>query len=203
MNNPTIITISRQYGSGGREIGRKLAQRLGIPFYDYELISLAAKESGYAEELFAHVESKTNTNSFLYSLSLVRTSRGSLAKPLNDRLFAIQSDIVHKVAAEGSCVIVGRCADYILKNDFNCLNVFIYADNPSKVRRVMQRKNISEKQAIEAVLTTDKRRATYYNYYTDGKWGKMGSYDIAINSSSSSIDNIVDILEKLAAAKSR
>ena len=201
MKGKQIITISRQYGSGGREIGKRLAEELNIPFYDYKLITMAAKESGYSEELFTNAERKTSTNSLLFSLSSAASSRGIFNKSLDDQLFAIQADIVRKVAAEGPCVIVGRCADYLLKDDYDCIDVFIYASTESKVRSVMQRKGLSEKQATEAVLMTDKRRATYYNYYTDRKWGRIENYDIAINNSSGDIDLAVDIIKRLVARK--
>ena len=197
MSKNKIITISRQSGSGGREIGKKLAEELNIPFYDYKLISLAAKESGYSEELFTNVESKKTTNSLLFSLSSAANARGIFGKSLDDELFAIQTEIVRKVASEGSCVIVGRCADYLLQEDFDTIDVFIYADSESKVRNIMERKKLSEKEAAELVLLTDKRRAAYYNYYTDRKWGRVENYDIAINNSSGDADLAVQIIKSI------
>lgn len=194
MTKYPIITVSRQYGSGGREIGKRLAEELGLPFYDYEKISnIAAKDSGYSEKLFENADKKSS-NSFLYSMSLIGTG-GPYNMPLNDRLFLIQSGIIRTIADQGPAVIVGRCADYVLMDYAKCINIFIHADLPDKIKRVMERKNISEKEAAELALSSDKRRATYYNYYSDQKWGRLENYDLSINSSCVGIDDTVSILK--------
>ena len=174
----SVITISRQYGSGGRYVGKKLADRLGIPFYDNELISMAAKESGFAESLFENAE-KNTTYSLLYSLSMFGTGTGGMyGLPLSDKVFLIQSDIIKQVAEKGPCVIVGRCADYVLRERRDVIHFFL--------------------QAIEK---TDKKRAAYYNYYTGERWGDIKNYHLALNTDSVGIDNAVDILARYVEAK--
>lgn len=187
-----IVTISRQYGSGGREIGRLLAERLGVPLYDKELIVLAAKKSGFAEELFEENEDKT-PNSLLYSLvmgsySIGNRGLGSVEMPLNDRVFLIQSDIIKSVAAQGPCVIIGRCADYVLKNEHPCTNVFIHAALESRVKRAVECYGLAADKAQPAVLKTDKRRANYYNYYANQKWGKAENYHLCLDSGALSFE---------------
>ena len=194
MTKYPIITISRQYGSGGREIGKRLAEELGLPFYDYEKISnIASRDSGYSEELFENADKKAS-NSFLYSMSLIGTG-GPYNMPLNDRLFLIQSGIIRTIADQGPAVIVGRCADYVLMDYAKCINIFIYADLATKIKQVMERKQVSEKEAAEIAINSDKRRATYYNYYSDQKWGRLENYDLSINSSCAGVDITVDILK--------
>ena len=133
----SVITISRQYGSGGRFIAKKLAEKLGIPFYDNEIITMAAKESGYAENLFEKAE-QVSTHSLLYSLSMFGTAAGVYGLPLSDKVFLIQSDIIKECAAKGPCVIVGRCSDYVLKEQSNLINFFLYSDIESRIKRVQK-----------------------------------------------------------------
>ena len=196
MKNNTIITISRQYGSGGRLIGQKLAERLGIPFYDKELITLAAEESGFAEHLFEKND-RNITNSLLYSLSMYGNTMGLYDMPLNDKLFIAQSKTIQSVAEKGPCVIVGRCADYVLRNMPNVLNVFIHSDMESKIRRVVEDYGVESDNVVELINKTDKRRANYYNYYTGHIWGEMRRYDLTINSSVTGIEGAVDLIETL------
>ncbi len=192
----SVITISRQYGSGGRFVGRKLAEKLGIPFYDNELISMAAKESGFAESLFENAE-KNTTYSLLYSLSMFGNSTGGMyGLPLSDKVFLIQSDIIKKVASEGPCVIVGRCADYVLRERHDVVHFFFHSDMDSRIARAMKYYGLEEKKAKEAIEKTDKKRAAYYNYYTGERWGEIKNYHMAINTDAIGIDNCVDILAK-------
>lgn len=177
-----IITISRQYGSGGREIGKLLAGQLGIPFYDNELITIAAKKSGYAEGLFEQADQKP-TGSLLYSLSMFGSNLAAFDLPLNDKVFLIQSDIIREVAAKGGCVIVGRCADYVLRENPRCVNIFIYGDIDDRVKWAIQENEVEPDKARDTVLKIDKRRATYYNYYTSMKFGNAVNYHLCINSS--------------------
>lgn len=178
----TIVTISRQYGSGGHEIGKRLAERMGVPFYDNELITNAAKKSGYAEGLFVQADQKP-TGSLLYSLSMLGTSRVSFDLPLSDKVFLIQSDIIREAADAGSCVIVGRCADYVLRDYPNCVNVFISGDFEDRLRWAIESGEVNEEKAKETILRIDKRRATYYNYYTSMKFGAADHYHLCVNSS--------------------
>ena len=197
----SIITISRQYGSGGRFVGKKLAEKLGIPFYDNELISMAAKESGFAESLFENAE-KNTTYSLLYSLSMFGTSSGGMyGLPLSDKVFLIQSDIIKKVADQGPCVIVGRCADYVLRERNDVVHFFFYSDIENRIDRAMKYYGVEEKKAKEAIEKTDKKRAAYYNYYTGERWGEIKNYHLSLNTDSIGIDACVDELAKYIEAK--
>ena len=193
-----IITISRQYGSGGREIGAKLAEKLGIPFYDNKLISLAAKESGFAESAFENVENKA-TSSLLYSIAMGINAYGNrdigfTHLSLDDQIYLAQSDVIRKVAAEGSCVIVGRCADYVLKDFNNVVHIFIWADINYRKDRAINQYHLPAQKADEEIIKADKRRANYYNYHATGKWGKAENYHLSIRSDFIGIDNSVDCI---------
>ncbi len=195
-----VITISRQYGSGGREIGEKLAKELGVPFYDNEIISRAAKESGFAEVAFEHAEEKA-TNSLLYSIAMGMNAYGSQdfgfsSLSLDDKIFLAQSNIIRKVAKEGPCVIVGRCADYVLKDLPELINVFVYAGLDYRIERATMLYGISHKKAAEQVMKYDKRRANYYNYHTSEKWGNMFNYDLAVKTECIGIDATVGVIKE-------
>lgn len=193
----TVITISRQYGSGGRFVGRKLAEALNIPFYDKELITMAAEESGMSRELFEKADEKAS-NSLLYTLSmnsyLLHGMAGVPDLPLNDKVFLVQSEVIRKIADKGPCVIVGRCADYILRELPNCVNVYIYSDMEDRVARATTYYNLSADRAKEQIQKTDKKRATYYNFYTNLKWGRAENYDLSLNSAKIGIDGCVDVI---------
>ena len=182
----TIITIGRQFGSGGREIGNLLANDYKIPLYDKEMLKRAAKESGICEELFETHDEKP-TNSFLYSLvmdtySIGYSSGGYADMPLNHKVFLAQFDAIKKIAEEGPCVLVGRCADYALANSDNVVNVFIYADLEQRIRRIAKIYDLTDAKAKDLIIKTDKKRASYYNYYTNKTWGEAKGYDLCINS---------------------
>lgn len=194
----TIITIGRQYGSGGREIGEKLAKRLNIPFYDKELLSRAAKESGFCQEMIENHDERP-TNSFLYNLvmdtySFGYNSSSFVDMPISHKIFLAQFDTIKKIANEGACVIVGRCADYALAEYENCVHVFIHADEEHRVKRIMERNNLSESKARDAINKKDKQRQSYYNYYSSKKWGRSDTYDLSINSARLGIDGTVNLL---------
>lgn len=188
MNGKRIITIGRECGSGGRVIGKLLAEKLGVNCYDKELLALAAKQSGYSEAIFEKLDEKP-TNSFLYSLvmdtySLSYAGSSYLDMPLNHKVFLAQFDTIKKLASEESCVIVGRCADYALEGDPDVTSVFIYGDSEAKVKDLMERyQSNDEAKTRDIMIKTDKKRASYYNYYTNGKWGEAKNYDLCINSS--------------------
>ena len=205
MGNTTIITISRQYGSGGREIGKKLAEKRNIPFYDKELIAMAAKQSGFSEEAFEKADERA-TNSLLYSLMMGSYSFGGRVTtfnemPINDKLYLIQSDIITKAAQEGPCVIVGRCANYILRDFKNTFNVFIYADKLSRMDRAVKCYGIQADKAADFLTKKDKQRANYYNFYTNRRWNDPENYHLMLNSShfgiEESVELILEALEKL------
>lgn len=183
----TIITIGRQYGSAGREIGKLIADKLNIKLYDKEMLKIAARESGLCEEIFETHDEKP-TNSFLYSLVMDTYSLGYSASsfsdmPINHKVFLSQLDAIKKIADEGPCVLVGRCADYALENYNNVINVFIYADLDARIRRIARIYDLTDAKAKDLILKTDKKRASYYNYYTNKEWGAAKSYDLCINSS--------------------
>lgn len=197
MEKHTIITIGRQFGSGGKEIGLKIAERLNVKCYDSELLSIAAKESGLCEEVFkAHDEKPTN--SFLYSLVMDTYhpygTSGTIDVPLSQKIFLAQFDTIKKIARQESCVFVGRCADYALQDDFNIISVFITSDLETKTKRICERLNVSSAKAKELIIKTDKKRASYYNYYTNKKWGNTNSYDLCIDSGKLGIDNSVELI---------
>ena len=204
MKNNTIITISRQYGSGGRLIGQKLAERLGIPFYDKELITLAAEESGFAEHLFEKND-RNITNSLLYSLSMYGNTMGLYDMPLNDKLFIAQSKTIQSVAEKGPCVIVGRCADYVLRDNPNVISIFIHAPLEARVHRAVNVYEVPADKAEDICLKNDKTRANFYNYYSDKKWGMCRTYDLALDSArlgiSGCVDQIIAFTETAASHK--
>ena len=182
----TIITIGRQYGSGGHEIGATIAQDLGIKLYDKEMLRRAAKESGLCEELFEMHDEKP-TNSFLYSLIMDTYSLGYSPStyadmPINHKVFLAQFDAIKRIAEDGSCVMVGRCADYALEGHEDVVNVFIYADLEQRIRRVARMYDLTDAKAKDIIIKTDKKRASYYNYYTNKTWGDAKSYDLCLNS---------------------
>ena len=203
MTTNTIITIGRQLGSGGREIGQMLAKDLGIKYYDKELLTAAAKESGMAQELFENHDEKP-TNSILYSLVMgIQSGRGAYHRYgdlLNsDAIFRIQSQVIQNLVDEKPCVIVGRCADYVLRENPNAVNVFIHAKEDFKLKRVMDIYKKTEKDALDTMVKTDKRRSNYYNFYTNQVWGDVTNYHIALDSGSIGIENsarlIVDFVK--------
>ncbi len=194
----TIITIGRQFGSGGREIGEKLAAHLGIKCYDKELLSLAAKESGYCEEMIKNHDERP-TNSFLYNLVMDTYSFGYNASsfvdmPISHKVFLAQFDTIKKLADEESCIIVGRCADYALAEYKNSIHLFIYGEEECRIKRIMEKYQLTEAKAREMMLKKDKQRQSYYNYYSSKKWGRADSYDLCINSSVLGIDGTVKLI---------
>lgn len=193
-----IITVSRQYGSGGREIGSKLAKYFNIPFYDNELITRAAKESGFAEAAFVNAESKA-TNSLLYSIAMGMNAYGNqdlgfTHLSLDDRVYLAQSDVIRAVAKEGPCVVVGRCADYILRDFENVINIFIWADIEFRKDRAINLYHMEEDKIEETIQKIDKRRANYYNYHASEKWGRAENYDISIRSDIIGVDKAVECI---------
>ena len=196
----TVITIGRQFGSGGREIGEKLSKAYGINYYDRELLTRAAKESGFCEEILQNHDERP-TNSFLYNLvidtySFGYNSSSFVDMPISQKVFLAQFDTIKKVAEEGPCVIVGRCADYALEGRDNVINLFIYADEDFKIKRVMDIYDLDENKARDMINKKDKQRQSYYNYYTNRKWGKADTYDLCINSSVLGIDGSVKLIKQ-------
>ncbi len=195
-----IVTIGRQFGSGGREIGQKLAEYYNIPCYDKELLARVAKDSGFCEEMIRNHDERP-TNSFLYNLVMDTYSMGYstgttyIDMPIGQRIFLAQFDTIKNVAEEGSCVVVGRCADYALSEIPNCLNFFIYADMDYRIQTVMNRYDLTESKAKELINKKDKQRSSYYNYYSNKKWGHASSYHLSIDSGKLGIDNTVELIK--------
>ncbi len=192
-----VMTISRQYGSGGREIGLALAKKLGVPYYDNELITMAAKESGFAPELFKNADQNAS-NSLLFSLSMYGTATGTFNMPLGDQVFLIQSDIIKKVANEGPCIIVGRCADYILRDFPNGLSIFLHAPLDRRLERVVDSYGADPLRAKDLVMKTDKKRAVYYTHFTGEKWGAAENYHVAVDTARLGLGGTVEVLASMA-----
>ena len=201
----TIITIGRQFGSGGKEIAEKLGESLQIPVYDKEMLAVAAKDSGICQELFESHDEKP-TNSFLYSLVMDTYSMGYspnayMDMPINHKVFLAQFDAIKKLANEGPCILVGRCADYALDSYDNCLSVFIHANLDARIRRIARMYDLTDAKAKDMIVKTDKKRATYYNYYTNKKWSDSGSYELCLSSSELGIDGTAKAIEQYVMMK--
>ena len=196
-----IYTIGREFGSGGKQVGEKLAERLGIKLYDKELLQQAAKDSGFCEEIFENHDEKP-TNSFLYSLVMDTYSVSGysaapfLDMPLNHKVFLAQFETIKKIAEQESCVIVGRCADYALAENPDCINVFIHADMDFRIRNICKKLDVTDNKARDIINKTDKQRASYYNYYTSKKWGDAQSYNLSLDAGKIGIDNCVEMILK-------
>lgn len=190
-----LITISREFGSGGRLIGQKLADKLGVPYYDKLLLDRIAEESGFSKEMMEDAEKKAK-NSFLYSLASAMGAgeAGPESLSLNERFFLAQFDTIRNIASEGSCVIVGRCADYVLRGMPEATNVFVYAEEADKIKRAVEQYGVPENEVKKLMKDTDKARANYYAYHTGRKWGESVNYNLSIDSGYIEIDDIVDLI---------
>ena len=172
-----VITIGREYGSGGRLIAKQLSEEMGITFYDKQLISDVAKKTGFSEHFIRNAEHQRPTNSFLYDLY---TSVQTPSVP--DQVFIAQAKVIKEAAARESCVIVGRCADYILRDQPRCLKVFVNAPLDQRIRRAREEYGVQENNLESYVIRQDKARASYYNYFATGRWGQSREYDLCVNS---------------------
>lgn len=195
MKTNRIITISRQYGSGGREIGEKLAQELKIPFYDKEILNLAAEQSGFAPSRFDE-EEQEQTGSLLFSLMRVGAAVNSYDLPLNDQIYLIQSRVIRQAAEQGPCVILGRCADYLLENMPNCLRFFFKAPLDLRIKHAVACHGIPAETAEATVNKMDRKRAAYYNYYTGLRFGNAEHYHLCLDTLSIGIDASVELLKQ-------
>ncbi len=196
----TIITVGRQFGSAGREIAEKVAEHYGIKCYDKDLIARVAQESGFCQEMVQQHDERP-TNSFLYNLVMDTYSFGYNASsfvdmPISQKVFLAQFDTIKKVAAEGPCVIVGRCADYALSDFHNVMNIFIHADEDFKIKQIMHRFSdiTTEQKARDMMVKKDKQRQSYYNYYSSKKWGRADSYDLSVNTALLGVDGTINLL---------
>lgn len=201
-----VINIGRQLGSGGKEIGEKLAARLGIDFYDKELIKLASEESGLCKEFFERADEKASQGIIggLFGMRFPFISEGAIPSNnclSNDALFKVQSDVIRRLAAEKSCVFVGRCADYILREHPRCVNVFISASKEVRLARICQLYRVDVEKAEEMMEKADKRRSEYYNYYSYKTWGAAATYHLCIDSSVLGVDETVRFIEEFVVKK--
>ena len=191
----TIVTIGRQFGSAGREIGEMVAEYFGIKYYDKELLTRAAQESGFCEEMIQNHDERP-TNSFLYNLVMDTYSFGYNSAaftdmPMNHKVFLAQFEAIKKLADEGPCVMVGRCADYALADRPNCFSVFIHSDLDTRIRRIAKEYDMKDSKARDAIQKTDKSRSSYYNYYTNKRWAEAVSYNMCIDSGKLGFDKTV------------
>lgn len=189
-----IITISREFGSGGRYIGEQLAKRLGIEYYDKDIIARVAEETGFSKEFVAQKGEYSPWNN---SLAYAFVGRDNQGLSMEDKLYAAQAKIILDFIKKGPCVIVGRSADYILRDRTDCLHVFIHGNLEQKKKRIMELYGRTEAEAAKLMKDTDKRRSIHYNYYTDQKWGTLQNYHITLNSSEIGIEACVELLANI------
>lgn len=197
-NNHLIINVGRQLGSGGRIIGRKIADDLGCTFYDRELLNLAAKESGFSARFFEQNDEHKGLFKSLFHMHIPHVSDSSFYQNdfSQESLFKFQSDAIRKAASEGPCVFVGRCADYILRDFRNTVSVFITADMEDRIKLTVKRAGCTPEQARKIIINGESDRSSYYGYYTGKKWGHSSSYDLCVNSSRLGIDGTVRFIEE-------
>ncbi|MGP1435445.1 MAG: AAA family ATPase [Phocaeicola sp.] len=206
MNEHFVINLGRQLGSGGREIGQKLSKRFNIAYYDRELILLASKESGLCKEFFEKADEKAQQHVLGGMLGtrfpFIGETTASFNNYLsNDSLFKIQSDVIRKLADEKSCLFVGRCADYVLRDYPQCVNVFVSASKEARIERLRNIHNITEEEAVKLIEEADKKRSSFYNYYSNKIWGAAATYHLCIDSSILGIDKTVDFIAAFVEAK--
>ena len=201
MAEKLAITIGRQFGSGGHEIGMRVGELLGFRVYDKELLIMAAEKNGVNADYLRRVDEKA-TNSLLYTLAMGSSLYGArnfgIDVPINDQLFITQTEIIKEAAEQESCVFVGRCADYVLRNNPNCISVFVYADKEARIRRICQRHEVDRDAAIDMMNKNDKRRINYYNFYTGRKWGKFDNYNLSVDSSLLGIEGTARMIADIA-----
>lgn len=193
-----IITISREFGSGGRTVGKLVAEKLGIPCYDHEIIQKIAQESGYCEDFVADRSEHASRGNWLMNTFGGKDYYGN---SIQDKLWVAQLKAIVEVANKSDCVIVGRCADFILKETADCIRVFIHADPKDKAKRIVEQYGESDQTPERRLKEKDKRRAAYYQLYTDHKWGDLKNYDITLSTSSLGIEKCADIIVELYKTK--
>jgi cytidylate kinase len=200
MNDNIVISIGRQFGSGGSAIGQKLADVLNITYYDRELLAIAARDSGLCPEVFEKADERESSG-LSYAFSMGCSPLGMYVPCddilSNEKLFLLQSETIRNLAQKGACVIIGRCSDYILRDNPNCLSLFIHNSLDNRIKQVAERGSVSETRAKELIVKIDKSRAAYYNYYTDKLWGLASSYNFSIDVSVLGIDGTVEFLRDL------
>ena len=207
MTNHIIVTIGRQFGSGGHEIGNKLAERLDIPLYDRNLVNMAAEQMKISPDAAEEVD-ETGLSRFLAYYASVPVDYSSyymtnieMGQPLSEQLYQVQSEIIKRLAGRSSCVIVGRCADSLLSDEPNLINVFITASKEDRVKRIVEKYGLTERKAAERIKKIDRERRYYYELHTGKDWGSIESHDMLLNVSAMGIEGAVDALEALYKAK--
>ncbi len=206
MSKHFVINIGRQFGSGGKTIGERIARRLGIRLYDKELISLAAEESGFSIEHFERADEQERKGGLSSLVGFFRTPLSgnyyATSDPLsNDSLFKIQSDVIRRIAERESCIFVGRCADYILRDHPLSVNLFLTADTEDRINRITVRTGCSEEEARRLIERFDTQRARYYNYYSAHRWGEAATYDLTLNTSRLGEEGSTELILNFAAHK--
>mgnify|MGYP004507420731 FL=1 len=201
----TIITIGREYGSGGREIGKLVAEKLDIPFYDKEILTHAAEESGLCREIFEQHDEKASMSGLLGmgGMHPGASSAMGLQMPLNQRVFLAQFEAISSLASAGPCVIVGRCADYVLRDWHNVVHVFLYASEEKRVERIMRVEHVDEGHARDLIKKTDKQRKNYYNFFADGNWGMRNNYDLMLRTDGLTADMAANLVIAFATMRSQ
>ncbi|PNV59313.1 cytidylate kinase-like family protein [Clostridium sp. chh4-2] len=201
-NNNLVITIERQYGSGGRIVGKKLAEDLGIHFYDEEILKMTSEVSAIGEQYFRLADEKAG-NKLLYKI--VGGLKNSLAEPKlgdnitsPDNLFRFQSSVIRKLALEEPCVIMGRCADYVLESEGleKLVSIFVCADMPTRIRRVMEVDGVDTKEALKRISRINKERTEYHKYFSNREWEDLNNYDLTINASKLEYDEVVQMIKE-------
>lgn len=200
MEEKYIISIGRQLGSGGREIAKKLGERLNIPVYDKKLLEVAAKETGIDASIFENADEK-ESNPFMRGVFVLKGIMNSYPIGVGscmdgDRLFEMQSEVMRNIVANESCIIIGRCAEYVLRDHPHIHSIFITADMCDRIRRIMENDGVNEQKAKEIAEKGDKKRRAYHDYYANSGWGIAETYDLCINSSRVGIDGCVDIIQQ-------
>ncbi len=201
MAGKLSITIGRQYGSGGKDIGIRLGELLGFRVYDKDLLFLAAQKNGINPDALRRVDEKA-TNSLLYTLAIGSSLYGArnfgVDVPINDQLFITQTEIIKKAAEEENCIFIGRCADYVLRNHPDRISIFVYADKEDRISRISEELGIDRDEALSLINKTDKRRINYYNFYTGRKWGKYDNYHLSLDSSLLGIEGSAQMIADIA-----
>ncbi|ACN83300.1 putative cytidylate kinase [Brachyspira hyodysenteriae WA1] len=204
MSKNIVITISREFGSGGRYIGEMVAKDLNIPFYDKAIIEMASDKTGFSPEYIKENEQKL-TGASLFNFAITGSYAGNMVfgngESLQDTMFFAQSNVIKEVASKHSCVIVGRCANHILEGMDNCINIFIYSDMENKIKRAVEEYKLDSANIEKILKERDKLRAKHYNYYTGKNWGDARNYHACLNSDFIGIDNTIELIEKIAKSK--
>jgi len=200
-NTNTVITIGRQFGSAGLAIGRQVAKDLGIKLYDKEILDELASEHTVSDRNSEKKPNEKSTSSFLYSLVMDTTTGTYADLPINHQRFIAQTNAIKKLASEGPCVLVGRCADYALEGNSNVMSFFIHADLDSRIRRIARIYDVTNSKAQDMIKETDIRRHNYYNFYSNKKWGEADSYHMCLDSSVLGIEGTAEVIEHLVSIK--